>query len=144
MQRPYKVRFNLGRGKNYMKWKVEGPNGIKYYTPDEVQIHMNGCQLKNQRTTAQKINSGANKTVCAWVRCEHVEIFPVDFLQLNEEFDTQLKYNPRVLPYWFIDENINVDSLVVRRIVTIGRKLYRKPDELEKYKIKVGEVGSLK
>ena len=140
MQRPYKVRFNLGRGKNYMKWKVEGPDGITYYNPDEVQIHMHECQLKNQRKTAEKINEGANKTVCAWVRCVGVEIFPTDFLQLNEEFDTQLKYNPRVLPYWFTGADHNADNMIVRRVVSFGKKLYSKPDELEKYKNKVGSL----
>jgi len=140
MSRPYKIRFNLGRGKNYMKWKVEGPNGAKYYSPDEVQIHMNGCQLKNQRGTAEKINGGASKTVCAWVRCMHVEIFPVDFLRLNEEFDTQLKYNPRVLPHWFTGTDQNVDGMFVRRVVSFGKKLYHKPDELEKAKNKLASL----
>jgi hypothetical protein len=138
MQRPYKIRFNLGKGKNYMKWKIEGPYGVSYHSPEDVQIHMNGCQLKNQRKTAEKINQGANKTVCAWVRCISVEIFPTDFLRLDEVHDTQLKYNPRKLPHWHIDENLNVDNLVVRRIITIGNRLYHKPDELEKYKNRVG------
>ena len=138
MKRGYKVRFNLGRGKNYMKWKVEGPTGIKYYNPEEVQLHLHGCQLKNQRATAEKINKGANKTVCAWVRCEGAEIFPAEFLTLNEVHDTQFKYNPRKHPFWFMKEGVSVDNLTVSRIVSFGRQLYYKPDELEKVRIKVG------
>ena len=148
MQRPYKVRFNLGRGKNYMKWKVEGPYGIRYYDPAEVELHMHGCQLKNQRKTAEKINQGANKTVCAWVRCVELKVYWITagpmsgfyFMKFDEEHDTQLKYNPRKHPFWHVDENVNVDNLVVRRIITIGNKLYHKPDELEKWKNKVGSL----
>ena len=125
MQRPYKVRFNLGKGKNYMKWKVEGPEGIFYYDPVEVQILMLGCQLKNQRKTAEKINGGANKTVCAWIRCGKLSIRTENYLQLDTYVDAiQLKYNPRKLPHWFINEDINVDNLVVDLIVTIDRKLF--------------------
>lgn len=142
MQRPYKIRFNLGAGKNFMKWKVEGPSGVTYYSPDKVQIVMYGCQLKNQRKTAEKINGGAHKTVCAWVRCMDISILPFNTLQLDELHDTQLKYNPRNLPYWFVDEGVNVDNLTVRRIVSFGRKLYRKPDELEKWQNKVGSLRS--
>jgi hypothetical protein len=126
MKRPYKVRFNLGRGKNYMKWKVEGPEGISYHNPDEVQIVMQGCQLKNQKKTAEKINQGANKTVCAWVKC-----MAVDMQQPSTETWenlVQLKYNPRVLPHWFINEGENVDGMVVEKIISIGRKLVGRLD----------------
>lgn len=137
MSRPYKIRFNLGRGKNYMKWKVEGPYGVAYYNPEEVQIHMNGCQLKNQRKTAEKINGGANKTVCAWVRCKSVQIFPANFLRLDEMHDTQFKYNPRKYPFWFMHEGVSIDNMEVSRIVSFGRQLYYKPDELQKIRNKV-------
>jgi hypothetical protein len=125
MQRPYKVRFNLGRGRNYMKWKVEGPEGVVYYNPADVQIIMHNCQLKNQRKTAEKINEGANKTVCAWVRCERLFSRTQDFLQLDAYVDsTQLKYNPRRLPYWYINEGVNVDNQTCDLIVTIDYKLF--------------------
>lgn len=143
MKRPYKVRFNLGRGKNYMKWKVEGPDGIWYWDPSKVEIHMYKCQLKNQKKTAEKINQGANKTVCAWVRCEDVKVVyidagpmsGVDLTKIDPDYDTQLKYNPRKHPFWFTDEGTNVDNLVVSRIVSIDRRLYYKPSELEKWKL---------
>ena len=121
MKRPYKVRFNLGRGKNYMKWRVEGPGGIRYYSPDKVQIVMYDGQLKNQRKTAEKILEGAHKEVCAWVRCSSIAFQKPGV----ESWDSlpQLKYNPRVLPHWFINEGENVDGLIIRRIISVGRKL---------------------
>lgn len=121
MKRPYKVRFNLGAGKNYMKWKVEGPTGVAYYSPEEVQIVMSNCQLKNQKKTAEKILEGAHKTVCAWVKCESVSIEDRTF---NGDRGLQLKYNPRVLPHWFINEQENVDNMTATCIITSGRKLF--------------------
>ena len=75
MGKKIKVRFNLGRGENYMKWKVEYPNGwSKYFAPTENQLILKGCQLKNSRTTAMKILNGQHKVVCAWVLCDEIEI----------------------------------------------------------------------
>lgn len=33
-----KVRFNLGRGVNYMKWKIQYPDKIKYYDPEKYHL----------------------------------------------------------------------------------------------------------
>ena len=65
MTKRIKVRFNLGRGPNYLKWKVSYPNGeVMYYYPTGVQLTMKGCTLKNSKSTAQKIFRGeSNKTV---------------------------------------------------------------------------------
>ena len=126
MNRPYKVRFNLGRGKNYMKWKVEGPEGTSYYSPDEVQIVMQGCQLKNQKKTAEKILAGAHKTVCAWVKCVAVNIQRPNTTLWDNYI--HLNYNPRVLPHWFINDGENADGMVVEKIISIGRKLVGRLD----------------
>lgn len=119
-----KVRFNLSAGKNFMKWKIEYPDKkAEYLDPNTFQLSLSGCTLKNQRKTAQKINDGAHKTVCAWVLCNEININSV----INTELvvnETQLKYNPRKLPYWFIDEDINVDNLNVSKIVSLGNKLF--------------------
>lgn len=122
MKRPYKVRFNLGAGKNFMKWKVEGPEGTAYYSPDEVQIVMSNCQLKNQKKTAQKILDGAHKTVCAWVKCAGLTV--KNERVFDEKDSIQLKYNPRVLPHWFINEGENADNLTATLIFSSGRKLF--------------------
>ena len=51
-----KIRFNLGRGKNYLKWKVERP-GQKtvYIDPNDVQLVLRNCVLKNNQTSSGKI-----------------------------------------------------------------------------------------
>ena len=117
-----KVRFNLGKGENYMKWKIEADGRSEYYSPDEYNLFMYGCQLKNQRATANKIHQGANKSVCAWILCDNI------FLGQNVELpeaNTRLTYNPRVRPNWMAGEvvadNANFDS-----IWSDGRKLFTK------------------
>ena len=100
----YKVRFNLGRGANYLKWKVTSPNGkVNYYEPNNVCLHMENCKLVNQQGTAQKIFDGANKTVCAWIECETLTIFePLN----NIAQGIKISYNPRVQPNWVCDGEI--------------------------------------
>lgn len=101
-----KVRFNLSRGKNYMKWKVEYPNKtVEYYDPEQVQLILTNAQLRNYKKVAEKIYNGANKSVCAWVLCDSVEIKTTDFKELNDSFD-RIKYNPRIKPNWIINEEI--------------------------------------
>jgi hypothetical protein len=120
MSKKIKVRFNLGRGENYMKWKVEYPNGYsKYFTPTENQLILKGCQLKNSRTTALKILRGEHKVVCAWVLCDEIEIIQDNFIQDNQQ---QVKYNPRVLPYWNKD-GMDMDGSKINMLYTIDYKL---------------------
>ena len=115
MSKKIKVRFNLGRGVNYMKWKVEYPDGgVHYYHPEMIQMHMKGCILKNSRSTALKILNGNHKTVCAWVLCDKIEIFGTNVLWDNGR---QVKYNPKVLPFW------NIDGSKFDSMYTFGKKL---------------------
>ena len=99
----YKIRFNLGRGENYLKWKVTSPNGdVNYYEPNDVCLHMENCKLVNQQGTAKKIHDGANKTVCAWIESETVTIFePLNIVQ-----GIKVSFNPRVQPNWVCDGEI--------------------------------------
>lgn len=115
-----KVRFNLGRGEHFMKWKVEHPEGeIHYYTPSEVQLVLSGCQLKNNRNTAMKILKGEHKTVCAWVLCDEIKIQHQNFIEDNHQ---GVSYNPRVLPYWNRD-GMDMDGSRIKEMYTIGSKL---------------------
>jgi hypothetical protein len=117
-----KVRFNLGRGANYMKWKVEYPDGRKeYHRPSDVQLIMEGCQLKNQRATAQKIFNGATKTVCAWVLCEEIELRTKRFIKDNQE--KRVRYNPRVTPNWMYKDQLS-DGKTFERIYSVDSGLY--------------------
>jgi hypothetical protein len=119
-----RVRFNLGKGANYMKWKVEHPNGtVEYYKPTEVQLIMKNCQLRNHKKTAQKIFDGANKTVCAWVLCEELLIVKKDFTQFDEVY-TRIKYNPRVQPNWLLNGEV-ADNQFINLIGSVDFGLYK-------------------
>jgi hypothetical protein len=120
MAKKIKVRFNLGRGENYMKWKVQYPNGwTKYFRPCDVQLVMTDCVLKNSRTTALKILNGEHKVVCAWVLCDNIEIREDNFIADNGQ---QVKYNPRVLPFWNKD-GVDMDGSKIREMYSIDYKL---------------------
>lgn len=119
-----KVRFNLGAGKNFMKWKIERPNGeISYHSPEDVQLVMVGCVLKNQKTTALKIFQGANKTVCSWILCEGIEI--VDGTAKNMSDSERVSYNPRISPNWIYKGEI-ADGMRFGKLVSLGNKVYNK------------------
>jgi len=118
----YTVRFNLGRGKNFMKWKVENTTTKEkvYLDPNEVSIEMNDCILKNRINQAMKIYSGENKSVCAWVLCKEVSIGPKKKIQTKQK---QITYNPRVKPYW-IEGRDNVDNKKYKLLTTINKNIY--------------------
>ena len=126
--RPFKVRFHLGRGKNFMHWKIEEKNKPDIYEdPEEVQLIMYNCKLTNQPTTAQKIYSGKiNKAPIAYIQCEEVAILPTDVEDIEES--NQLRYNPRVNPYWTDTDNDNVDNYYFNKIVSKGSKVYFEED----------------
>jgi hypothetical protein len=112
----YQVRFNLGRGDNYMKWKVSTPSGeATYHNPDDVLIVMKGCKLFNQKGSANKIYEGANKTVCAWVECDNVDI--IDKV-IGHSSARKVCYNPRVKPNWELDGE-NVDKSEFDELFTV-------------------------
>lgn len=129
MKKKIKVRFNLGRGKNYMKWKIEYPSGnIEYYSPTDVQLILSKCQLKNNKTTAEKIFKGEHKVVCAWILCENLEVKKNDFISYDIMDLDRLKYNPKRLPYWVIEDGyrhpICVDGCKINEIATVDYKLF--------------------
>lgn len=116
-----KVRYNLGRGENYMKWKITYPDKtFEYRVPEEVELIMKNCFLRNQKGTADKIFKGSNKTVCAWIECDEITINP---LNMGINSDQRLSYNPRVKPYWTLNGE-NVDSETFELIITHQRKIY--------------------
>lgn len=119
----FKVRFNLGKGKNYMKWKIQHPDGsVEYHSPSEIQLLMHDCILKNHKKTAQKIYDGANKTVCAWVLCKSLAIKRDGFIQEDTVGD-RVKYNPRVTPHWMLNGE-NVDGRALEKILSVDFGLY--------------------
>ena len=117
-----KVRFHLGRGKNYMKWRIQYPNGdILYIRPDECQLQLIGCQAKSGKKTAQKIYEGGEKVVCAWILCDEVRLRGF----MYDANNSPLKYNPRVTPNWdYLGKN--VDGEYFGFVYSVGNKLYIK------------------
>ena len=111
-----KVRFNLGKGKNYMKWKIESKSGVEYHSPDDVTLVMKNCLLKNSRKIAEKIFNGENKTVCAWIVCDSISI-----INKNEDISVPsflklLSYNPRKKPFWTNNKNEDLDNKTAETI----------------------------
>jgi hypothetical protein len=126
MSKKIKVRFNLGRGQNYMKWKIQYPSGeVEYVSPTSTQLVMKGCTLKNNKKTAQKIFDGEHKTVCAWILCDSIDVKFDGF----DPYDTysmcvRLKYNPRENPNWIYNDSVNADNLSFIEIGTVDYKLF--------------------
>ena len=128
-KRKIKVRFNLGRGKNYMKWKIESKSsGVEYHSPENIQFVMKNCILKNNRKVADKILNGENKSVCAWIMCESISIYsvPLEIEQQEHLFDKPigLKYNPRKNPFWTNAKNENLDNTEYEKIYSIKSELF--------------------
>ena len=122
--RNWKIRFHLGAGKDFMKWKVENTDSksIKFLEPDKVQIRMTNCKLTNSPTTAKKIFSGEiNKSPIAWVNCQKVEVSE----EIDQvDFEERISYNPRKSPYWMDAEGNIVDNYVFDHLITYGRSVY--------------------
>jgi len=123
MAKRYKIRFNLGRGPNYMKWKVEYPDGRKeYHSPADVQILMQYCTLKNNAKLATRIFDGENKNVCAWILCQNLAIRR-DGVFIRDE-SHKLRYNPRVDPFWTDGGGRNLDDNQFDHLHTIDYGIY--------------------
>lgn len=122
MNREFKVRFNLSRGANFMKWKVEYNGHVEYLDPEHTQLVMYNCKLHNNKSTAQKIFAGENKSVCAWIRCAGLCVL-YDHLFVGQNDNHKLSYNPKRKPYWCCDNN-DVDGNTYKSIHSNGRELY--------------------
>ena len=121
-----KVRFNLGKGKNYMKWKVQYPDGTSvYYTPSESQLIMHNCILKNNRNAAERIMTGQHKTVCAWILCDSIDIREESFVAYdNDPENISVRYNPRVNPFWVYNKTTPADGFKFDKLGTVDYKLF--------------------
>lgn len=131
----YKVRFHLAAGPNYQRWQVRCGDDVKYYDPEDVTLTMYGCTLRNQRKTAEGIYLGKNKTVCAWIQCEHLKVNSnhESFIPDPKGF-VAVQYNPRKAPNWFRDNyKNNVDNMSFMCLTTIGRLIVI-PDTNEQWK----------
>ena len=129
MAKRIKVRFNLGRGENYMKWKIQYPSGtVEYCSPTSTQLVMYNCTLKNNRKTAEKIMNGQHKTVCAWILCDSIEVKYNSFNTYdNDPNNIRLSYNPRVNPFWVLGKPVPAapaDGFKFSEIGSVDYKLF--------------------
>lgn len=122
-----RVRFHLAKGANHKKWQVRHPDGVSYYDPAAVTLRMEGCVLRNQRGTANRIFGGESKRTCAWVECELIEVIPhgalhSGFVQMPISWSIY-DYDPKVAPYWrHIGEDC--DNTRLSHMVSQGRVLW--------------------
>lgn len=118
----YKIRFNLGKGENFMKWKVTDPEGNhSYHDPNDVVILAVKVRLRNHPNVAQKIYDGAHKTVCAWIEARSVTIFEGSGATTNNS--TEVSYNPRKAPNWQLN-GLNADNQRFDILFTNENKCY--------------------
>lgn len=117
-----KVRFSLAAGPNYKKWRIDVPGkDPMFLAPDLFQLRMTGCTLRNQPATAAKIFAGANKSVCAWILCDQVEIMEPMHYDITGQIP--LSYNPRTLPNWLAGAVI-ADNLSFPCITSSAHRLF--------------------
>jgi len=125
----YRVRFHLARGDNYKKWQIICPlNTVKYYEPDDTQLILKGCVLKNNKKEALTIFNGQNKKVCARILCEEIDIktnilSSTNKIPFSVDSDMQVRYNPKVEPNW-VHKDKDVDGCKFIELVSVGRNLF--------------------
>lgn len=126
MEREFKVRFHLGKGENFMKWRVENVvlGVVEFFDPQDYDLELENCKLINQIGAANKIFDGANKTVCSWVMAEKVAILISGNCCFPEK--DSVSYNPRILPHWRDFGDNNIDRQEFTWLETQGRQLFSK------------------
>lgn len=122
MKRTIRVRFHLGQGNNYMKWRVENTisGETRFINPNTHRLIMRHTKLYNQVTASQKIHCGGNKTVCAWVMCGTVDVVELDE---PSQLHNIVSYNPRKVPFWRSQEGNNIDKECFAILFTLGHSI---------------------
>jgi hypothetical protein len=124
MKRRIKIRFHLGAGENFKKWRIENidTGDVDFIDPNDYSLRLENCKLYNQRGSADKIYSGDNKTVCSWIMASKCAI--IIPCEINIPGELVVAYNPRIKPYWRDDKGNNIDKKEFSILETIGRMLY--------------------
>jgi hypothetical protein len=125
-----RLRYHLGRGKNYKKWQIRNRDGsVEYIHPDDMVAALSNARLHNRRKVADKIYQGENKTVCAWIDCEILS--KGTELWIHDEWN-KIYYNPRETPYWtlFTEQGkigaTNLDNKMLDYVFIKGTEIYYK------------------
>jgi hypothetical protein len=122
MKRNFKIRFHLGQGENYMKWRIEDvtTKNVWFFEPSEFEAVIINGKLYNQKSAANKINQGSNKTVCAWIMAEDVVMYSTENIWMKG----QVSYNPRLMPHWIDNNGNNVDKQEFAEMHIVERKIF--------------------
>jgi hypothetical protein len=117
----YRVRFNLGRGVNYKKWKILNIKSkeILIIDPFEKQLELVDCKLINNKKAANNIFNGHNKYVCSWIECKNVNI-----IELETSIFKEVSYNPKIAPNWVNSVGEDIDFKTFSKLVTKNNKVY--------------------
>ena len=122
----YTLRFNLGRGENYLKWKLTNKaTKTSTYHDDTTNFIMYNCKLKNSKLIASRIFTGQSKQVCAMVEFESYEMINSNITSIERQ--EQLHYNPKIAPCW-TQNGVDVDNQHYSVLVTDSRKIYKGVD----------------
>lgn len=125
MKRRIRVRFHLGRGEHYRQWQVRWEDGrVVYYKPEDWVLVMHNCKLRNRRSVADRIHAGENKSVCAWIMCESVGLYPTAVYPRLHSTGSEVTYNPRVRPYWASPMGFDIDDTEHAGVYTFGRCVF--------------------
>ena len=118
----YKIRFNLGRGNNFKKWKITDmvTKEVIYLNPLENKLILSNSKLINKKNSSIKIYNGHNKYPCAWVECENYLISKNNLNTYERIF-----FNPKIKPNWYNNENEDLDNHFYHQLVTDGNKIYK-------------------
>ena len=136
--RPYRLRYHLAKGPNFMKWQVRNKklNLVDYFDPDTFVYTCKNGKLNNSSRTAQKIHDGDNKTVCSWISYEDMGSYNVTCYKLNNSVGglTRISYNPRIQPNWikYDSPDTNIDGFE-GDVYIINKTLYVSTVELNNY-----------
>jgi len=123
------LRFNLGRGSNYKKWKIKTRKKDEYIylDPSECALKLIGCRLYNNREQSNKIYEGGHKKVCSWIECDEIVVM---YYSLEDiAFGEQIHYNPRKHPYWVDNKGNNLDGMEYDVLITNKNKVYIKNEQ---------------
>ena len=131
--RRYKVRFHLSKGVNFRKWQVKDTltNEVGYYEPENTIMYLYDCVIVNNERVAREIFNGRNKTVCAWISCETIDIRHIenkcDVVEYMMGVDGyEITYNPRNYYHWVDttkDKDFAIDNKEISLIYINKRKL---------------------
>ena len=145
--RPYRLRYHLGKGPNFMKWQVRNKklNLVDYFDPNSFVYTCKNGKLNNSSRTAQKIHDGDNKTVCSWISYEEMGSVSETFISSGHARGglTRISYNPRLQPNWisYDSPDTNIDGFE-GNVYIINKTLYVSTEELNNY-IGLAESNSL-